>query len=136
MLKVVREVVQTLTGHELVHQETSVVYRQEHGVETSQWLLTKTVSQVTGVASAALVLLLSVHQVLRSWFLVQKIHTPTVGFVVVVGLLLTQLVERVDKHNTAVVVIVDRAVKAALEWYESLTSKKDYQWQVIHHTKK
>ena len=106
---------QTLTGHELVHQETSVVYRQEHGVETLQWLLTKTVSQVTGVASAALVLLLSVHQVLRSWFLVQKIHTPTVGFVVVVGLLLTQLVERVDKHNTAVVVIVDRAVKAALE---------------------
>ena len=133
---VVQEVVQTLTGRLYVHLETGVVYRLELGEETSQWWDTKTVSQVTGVASAALVLLLSVHQVLRSWFLVQKIHTPTVGFVVVVGLLLTQLVERVDKHNTAVVVIVDRAVKAALEWYESLTSKKDYQWQVIHHTKK
>ena len=47
-----------------------------------------------------------------------------------------QLVEKVVKHNTAVVDIVDRAVKAALEWDESLTSKKDYQWQVIHHTKK
>ena len=34
-----------------------------------------------------------------------------------------QQVERVDKHNTAVGV-VDRAVKAALELLESLTSKK------------
>tara|TARA_B000000609_G_scaffold86322_1_gene65405 strand:+ start:64 stop:474 length:411 start_codon:yes stop_codon:yes gene_type:complete len=136
VLKVVREVVQTVTGLFPVHREHSVAYLLANGVEILQWLLTKTVSQVTGVASAALVSLLSVHQVLRSWFPVQKIHTPTVGFVVVVGLLLTQLVERVDKHNTAVVVIVDRAVKAALEWYESLTSKKDYQWQVIHHTKK
>ena len=66
VLKVVREVVQTLTGHELVHQETSVVYRQEHGVETSQWLLTKTVSQVTGIANAARLLLQNVHQELRS----------------------------------------------------------------------
>ena len=39
-----------------------------------------------------------------------------VGNVAVVGLLLMQLVERVDKHNTAAVVVVDRAVKAALEW--------------------
>ena len=66
MLKVVQEVVQTLTGQLLVHQETSVVYRQEHGVETLQWLLTKMVSQVTGIAIAALLLLQNVHQVLRS----------------------------------------------------------------------
>ena len=66
VLKVVQEVVQTLTGHELVHQETSVVYLQEHGVETSQWLLTKTVSQVTGIANAARLLLQNVHQELRS----------------------------------------------------------------------
>ena len=136
MLKVVQEVVQTVTGLFLVHRETSVAYLLANGVEILQWLLTKTGSQVTGVASAALVLLLSVHQVLRSWFLVQKTLILTVGFVAVVGLLLMQLVEKVVKHNTAVVDIVDRAVKAALEWYESLTSKKDYQWQVIHHTKK
>ena len=57
---------QTLAGQLLVHQETSVVYRQEHGVETLQWLLTKMVSQVTGIAIAALLLLQNVHQVLRS----------------------------------------------------------------------
>mgnify|MGYP005675786095 CR=1 len=38
----------------------------------------------------------------------------TVGNVAVVGLLLMQQVERVDKHNT-VVGVVDRAVKAALD---------------------
>ena len=65
-LKVVQEVVQTLTGHELVHQGNSVAYRQEHGVETLQWLLTKTVSQVTGIANAARLLLQNVHQELRS----------------------------------------------------------------------
>ena len=48
-----------------------------------------------------------------------------------------QLVEKVDKHNTAEVVIVDRAVKAALVSSELLTSKEFKQkWQVIHHTKK
>ena len=41
MLKAVQEVVQTLTGHELVHQGNSVAYRQVSGVETLQWLLTK-----------------------------------------------------------------------------------------------
>jgi hypothetical protein len=41
---------------------------------------------------------------------------------VVVGLLLMQQVERVDKHNT-VVGVVDRAVKAALELSELLTSR-------------
>ena len=51
MLKVVQEVVQTLTGHELVHQGNSVAYRQEHGVETLQWLLTKKVGQVTGTVT-------------------------------------------------------------------------------------
>ena len=66
MLKVVQEVVQTLTGQLLVHQETSVAYRQEHGVETLQWLLTKMVSQVTGIATAALLLLQNVQEVLRS----------------------------------------------------------------------
>ena len=66
MLKVVQEGVQTPTGHELVHQETSVVYRLVSGVETLQWLRTKMDSQVTGIAIAALVSLLSVHQVLHS----------------------------------------------------------------------
>ena len=66
MLKVVQEVVQTLIGQLLVHQETSVVYRLVSGVETLQWLLTKMDSQVTGIAIAALVSLLSVHQVLHS----------------------------------------------------------------------
>ena len=66
MLKVVQEVVQTLIGQLLVHQETSVVYRLVSGVETLQWLRTKMDSQVTGIAIAALVSLLSVHQVLHS----------------------------------------------------------------------
>ena len=66
MLKEVQEVVQTLTGQLLVHQETSVAYRQVSGVETLLWLLTKMVSQVTGIAIAALLLLQNVHQVLRS----------------------------------------------------------------------
>ena len=34
---VVQEVVQTQTGLSDVHLETGVVYRLEHGVETSQW---------------------------------------------------------------------------------------------------
>ncbi len=66
MLKVVLKVVQTLIGHELVHQETSVVYRLVSGVETLQWLLTKTVSQVTGTVSVAHLLLQNVLLVLRS----------------------------------------------------------------------
>ena len=65
-LKVVQEVVQTQTGLEDVHLETSVVYRLEHGVETLQWLLTKKVGQVTGIANAARLLLQNVHQELRS----------------------------------------------------------------------
>ena len=57
---------QTAIGRLLVHQETSVVYRQVSGEETLQWLRTKMDSQVTGIAIAALVSLLSVHQVLHS----------------------------------------------------------------------
>ena len=66
VLKVVQEVVQTVTGLFLVHRETSVAYLLANGVETLQWLLTKMVSQVTGIAIAALLLLQNVHQVLRS----------------------------------------------------------------------
>ena len=43
-----------------------------------------------------------------------KLNWNSVGHVAVVGLLHTQLVERVDKHNTVVGVVL-RAVKAALE---------------------
>ena len=66
MLKVVQEVVQTVTGLFLVHRETSVVYLLANGVETLQWLLTKTVSQVTGTVNAGHLSLQNVHQVLHS----------------------------------------------------------------------
>ena len=62
----VQEVVQTPTGQLDVHLDTGVVHRLEHGVETLQWLLTKMVSQVTGIANAARLLLQNVHQELRS----------------------------------------------------------------------
>ena len=67
MLKVVQEVVQTLTGQLDVHLETSVVYRLEHGVETLQWLLTKKVGQVTGTVTVLVILITTVQQVLHSW---------------------------------------------------------------------
>ena len=64
---VVQEVVQTVTGQSLVHQETGVVYRLELGEETSQWWDTKTVSQVTGIVTVLVTLITTVHQVLHSW---------------------------------------------------------------------
>ena len=63
---VVQEVVQTVTGQSLVHQETGVVYRLELGEETSQWWDIKTVSQVTGTVNAGHLSLQNVHQVLHS----------------------------------------------------------------------
>jgi hypothetical protein len=63
---VVQEVVQTQTGLSDVHLETGVVYRLEHGVETSQWLLTKKVGQVTGTVTVLVRLQTQCHQVLHS----------------------------------------------------------------------
>ena len=64
---VVQEVVQTPTGQLDVHLDTGVVYRLEHGVETSQWLLTKKVGQVTGTVTVLVRLQTQCHQVLRSY---------------------------------------------------------------------
>ena len=58
----VQEVVQTQTGQLDVHLDTGVVYRLEHGVETSQWLLTKKVGQVTGVVTVLVRLQVENHQ--------------------------------------------------------------------------
>ena len=63
---VVQEVVQTVTGQSLVHQETGVVYRLELGEETSQWWDTKTVSQVTGTVTVLVTLITTVVLVLHS----------------------------------------------------------------------
>ena len=96
MLKVVQEVVQTLTGQLDVHLETSVVYRLEHGVETLQWLLTKKVGQVTGTVTVLVRLQVENHRVLHS-YQQTKLNTKwnSVGHVAVVGLLLMQLVVKV-----------------------------------------
>ena len=92
---VVQEVVQTVTGQSLVHQETGVVYRLELGEEISQWWDTKTVSQVTGTVTVLVMLTTIAQQVLRSWYQVQKTSWISVGYVAVVGLLHMQLVVRV-----------------------------------------
>tara|TARA_B100000941_G_scaffold239306_1_gene182495 strand:+ start:911 stop:1105 length:195 start_codon:yes stop_codon:yes gene_type:complete len=63
---VVQEVVQTVTGQSLVHQETGVVYRLELGEETSQWWDIKTVSQVTGTVTVLVMLTTTVVLVLHS----------------------------------------------------------------------
>ena len=91
---VVQEVVQTLTGLLHVLQDTGVVYRLEHGVETSQWLLTKKVGQVTGTVTVLVRLQVENHQVLHS-YQQTKLNTTwnSVGHVAVVGLLLMQQVE-------------------------------------------
>ena len=96
MLKVVQEVVQTLTGLLDVQQLTGVVYRLEHGVETSQWLLTKRVGQVTGTVTVLVRLQVENHQVLHSYQQTKlKLKWNSVGHVAVVGLLLMQLVAKV-----------------------------------------
>ena len=96
MLKVVQEVVQTLTGQLDVHLETSAVYRMEHGVETSQCLLTKKVGQVTGTVTVLVRLQVENHQVLHSYQqTVLKLKWNSVGHVAVAGLLLMQLVVKV-----------------------------------------
>ena len=96
MLKVVQEVVQTLTGQLDVHLEPSVVYRLEHGVETLEWLLTKKVGQVTGTVTVLVRLQVENHQVLHSYQqTVLNIRWNSVGHVAVVGLLLMQLVVKV-----------------------------------------
>ena len=96
MLKVVQEVVQTLTGQLDVHLETSAVYRLEHGVETLQWLLTKKVGQVTGTVTVLVRLQVENHQVLHSYQqIVSNIKWNSAGHVAVVGLLLMQLVAKV-----------------------------------------
>ena len=96
MLKVVQEVVQTLTGQLDVHLEPTVVYRLEHGVETLEWLLTKKVGQVTGTVTVLVRLQVENHQVLHS-YQQTKLNTKwnSVGHVAVVGLLLMQLVVKV-----------------------------------------
>ena len=63
---VVQEVVQTVTGQSLVHQETGVVYRLELGEEPSQWWDIKTVSQVTGTVTVLVMLTTTVVLVLHS----------------------------------------------------------------------
>ena len=96
MLKVVQEVVQTVTGLFLVHRETSVAYLLANGVETLQWLLTKTVSQVTGTVTVLVRLQVENHQVLHSYQqIVLNIKWNSAGHVAVVGLLLMQLVAKV-----------------------------------------
>ena len=72
VLKVVQEVVQTVTGQLFVHLEHGVVYRLELGEETSQWRDTKMVSQVTGTVTVLVTLITTVQRVLRSWYQVQK----------------------------------------------------------------
>ena len=57
---------QTQTGQLDVHLDTGVVYRLEHGAETSQWLLTKKVGQVTGTVTVLVRLQVENHQVLHS----------------------------------------------------------------------
>ena len=96
MLKVVQEVVQTLTGLLDVHQLTGVVYRLEHGVEILQCLLTKRVGQVTGTVTVLVRLQVENHQVLHSYQQTKlKLKWNSVGHVAVVGLLLMQLVAKV-----------------------------------------
>jgi hypothetical protein len=63
---VVQEVVLTVTGQLFVHLETGVVHRLELGVETLQWLVTKTDSQVTGTVTVLVMLTTTVQQVLLS----------------------------------------------------------------------
>tara|TARA_B100001996_G_scaffold200506_1_gene153463 strand:- start:30 stop:254 length:225 start_codon:yes stop_codon:yes gene_type:complete len=69
---VVQEVVLTVTGQLFVHLEHGVASRLELGVETLQWLVTKTDSQVTGTVTVLVMLTTIVQQVLRSWYQVQK----------------------------------------------------------------
>ena len=87
---------QTLTGQLDVHLETGVVYRLEHVVETSQWLLTKRVGQVTGTVTVLVRLQVENHQVLHSYQQTKlKLKWNSVGHVAVVGLLLMLLVVKV-----------------------------------------
>ena len=96
MLKVVQEVVQTLTGRLDVHLDTSAVYRLEHGVEILQCLLTKRVGQVTGTVTVLVRLQVENHQVLHSYQQTKlKLKWNSVGHVAVVGLLLMLLVVKV-----------------------------------------
>ena len=96
MLKVVQEVVQTLTGQLDVHLDTTAVYRLEHGVEILQCLLTKKVGQVTGAVTVLVRLQVENHQVLHSYQqTVLKLKWNSVGHVAVVGLLLMLLVVKV-----------------------------------------
>ena len=96
MLKVVQEVVQTLTGRLDVHLDTSAVYRLEHGVEILQCLLTKKVGQVTGTVTVLVRLQVENHRVLHSYQqTVLKLKWNSVGHVAVVGLLLMLLVVKV-----------------------------------------
>ena len=85
---------QTQVGVIGVLQDTSVVYRLEHGVEILQCLLTKRVGQVTGTVTVLVRLQVEKHQVLHSYQqTVLNIRWNSVGHVAVVGLLLMQLVE-------------------------------------------
>ena len=96
MLKVVQEVVQTQVGVIGVLQDTSVVYRLEHGVEILQCLLTKRVGQVTGTVTVLVRLQVENHQVLHSYQQTKlKLKWNSDGHVAVVGLLLMQLVAKV-----------------------------------------
>tara|TARA_B100001093_G_scaffold368749_1_gene353691 strand:+ start:1939 stop:2187 length:249 start_codon:yes stop_codon:yes gene_type:complete len=76
---VVQEVVQTPTGQLDVHLDTGAVHRLEHGVETSQWLLTKKVGQVTGTVTVLVRLQVKKDQELRSYQLEPRCSWNNVG---------------------------------------------------------
>jgi hypothetical protein len=94
-LKVVQEVVQTLTGLLDVQPVIIVALLLDSGVETLQWLLTNLTGLVTGTVTVLVPLVTLVNLVLHSWALVPNSILTNVGCVVDAGPFHMLLVDKV-----------------------------------------
>ena len=126
VLTVVLEVVILTTGQEAVSLSLrDVVSPQAVWVETLEWelMLVRHTELMVGIVIVTITMMQCLQVLHLSELLVFHMVLDSVGFVVVVGLFLTDMVATVVSLHTVVVDIVDKADKVEEDSLRSLTSK-------------
>ena len=128
VLTVVLEVVILTTGQEAVSLSLrDVVSPQAVWVETLEWelMLVRHTELMVGIVIVTITMMQCLQVLHLSELLVFRMVQESVGFVVVVGLFLTDMVATVVSLHTVVVDTVDRVVKVEEDSLRLLTFKKN-----------
>ena len=128
VLTVVLEVVILTTGQEAVSLSLrDVVSPQAVWVETLEWelMLVRHTELMVGIVIVTITMMQCLQVLHLSELLVFHMVLDSVGFVVVVGLFLTDMVATVVSLHTVVVDTVDRVVKVEEDSLRLLTFKKN-----------